>query len=182
MMRLLHLETSTKACSVALSENGQLLALKETLTDDFSHSENLTTFIQEILIGQELTPADLSAISVASGPGSYTGLRIGVSTAKGLCYALGVPLIAVDSLFSLAHMAQTKHPNTRLCMAIDARRMEIFSGIYDGEICLLKAISADIVDENTYREYEPFLVAGDSNEKLKAVWANRNISFDDSIH
>jgi tRNA threonylcarbamoyladenosine biosynthesis protein TsaB len=182
MMRMLHLETSTKACSVALSEHGQLLALKETLTDDYSHSENLTNYIQEILIGQGLTPADLSAISVASGPGSYTGLRIGVSTAKGLCYALGIPLIAVDSLLSLAHMAQVKHPNTRLCMAIDARRMEIFSAIYDDEICLLKAISADIVDENIYREYEPFLVAGDSNEKLKTVWEKRNISFDDSIH
>jgi tRNA threonylcarbamoyladenosine biosynthesis protein TsaB len=182
MMRLLHLETSTKACSVALSENGNLLALKETLTDDYSHSENLTNFIQEILHRQHLTPADLSAISVASGPGSYTGLRIGVSTAKGLCYALGIPLIAVDTLHSLAQLAQEKHPNTRLCMAIDARRMEIFSAIYGSDLGVLKGISADIVDENAYQEFEPFVVAGDSNEKLKTLWANRTIHFDDTIH
>lgn len=182
MMRILHLETSTKACSVALSENGQLIALKETLTDDFSHSENLTNYIQEVLESQQLSTIDLSAISVASGPGSYTGLRIGVSTAKGLCYALGIPLIAVDSLLSLATLAKTKHQGVNLCMAIDARRMEIFSGIYSSDTTLLKPISADIVDELSYTEYEPFLVAGDSNEKLKQLWAHRNITFDDEIH
>jgi tRNA threonylcarbamoyladenosine biosynthesis protein TsaB len=182
MTRILHLETSTKACSVALSENGQLIAMKESLTDDFSHSENLTNYIQDLLEGQQLSTKDLSAISVASGPGSYTGLRIGVSTAKGLCYALGIPLIAVDSLLSLATLACTKHKGVNLCMAIDARRMEIFSGIYNTETTLLKSISADIVDEHSYTEYEPFLVAGDSNEKLKQLWAHRNITFDDEIH
>lgn len=182
MTRILHLETSTKACSVALSEDGCLTALKESLTDDFSHSENLTNYINDILEEQQLSPKDLSAISVASGPGSYTGLRIGVSTAKGLCYALGIPLIAVDSLLSLATLARTKHTEVNLCMAIDARRMEIFSGIYGLNTTLLKPISADIVDENSYKEYEPFLVAGDSNEKLKQLWAHRNIAFDDEIH
>lgn len=182
MMRILHIETSTKACSVALSENGQLIALKETLTDDFSHSENLTNYIQEVLESQQLSTKDLSAISVASGPGSYTGLRIGVSTSKGLCYALGIPLIAVDSLLSLATLTKIKHQGVNLCMAIDARRMEIFSGIYSSDIKLLKPISADIVDENSYTEYEPFIVAGDSNEKLKQLWAHRNITFDDEIH
>ena len=182
MMRILHIETSTKACSVALSENGQLIALKETLTDAFSHSENLTNYIQEVLESQQLSTKDLSAISVASGPGSYTGLRIGVSTSKGLCYALGIPLIAVDSLLSLATLAKIKHQGVNLCMAIDARRMEIFSGIYSSDIKLLKPISADIVDENSYTEYEPFIVAGDSNEKLKQLWAHRNITFDDEIH
>ena len=182
MMRILHLETSTKACSVALSENGQLIALRESITDDFSHSENLTNYIQEVLEGQQLSTKDLSAISVASGPGSYTGLRIGVSTAKGLCYALGIPLISVDSLLSLATLTSGKHQGAHLCMAIDARRMEIYSGIYSSETNLLKPISADIVDENSYSEYEPFLVAGDSNEKLKQLWINRNITFDDEIH
>ncbi len=182
MMRILHLETSTKACSVALSENGQLIALKESLTEDFSHSENLTNYIHEILQGKHLNPNDLSAISVASGPGSYTGLRIGVSTAKGLCYALGIPLISVDSLRSLAALASAKHPGVNLCMAIDARRMEIFSGIYNSDMNLLKPISADIVDENSYTEYDPLLVAGDSNVKLKQLWSNRTITFDDEIH
>jgi len=182
MMHLLHLETSTKACSVALSRDGVLLEVKESLTDDFSHSENLTNFIEEVLRNHQLTPKDLSAISVASGPGSYTGLRIGVSTAKGLCYALGIPLIAVDSLHALAQIATEKHPGMRLCMAIDARRMEIFSAIYANDLTLLKVISADIVDEQSYQAFEPFVVAGDSNEKLKTLWANRNIQFDDTIH
>jgi tRNA threonylcarbamoyladenosine biosynthesis protein TsaB len=182
MMHILHLETSTKACSVALSRDGVLLELKESLTDDFSHSENLTNFIEEVLRNQQLTPKDLSAVSVASGPGSYTGLRIGVSTAKGLCYALGIPLIAVDSLYALAQIATKKHPGKRLCMAIDARRMEIFSAIYGDDLAVLKVISADIVDEQSYLEFEPFVVAGDSNEKLKTLWANRDILFDDTIH
>jgi tRNA threonylcarbamoyladenosine biosynthesis protein TsaB len=182
MIHILHLETSTKACSVALSRDGVLLELKETLTDDFSHSENLTNFIEDVLRHQQLTPKDLSAVSVASGPGSYTGLRIGVSTAKGLCYALGIPLIAVDSLHSLAQIAKDKHPEMRLCMAIDARRMEIFSAIYANDLTVLKAISADVVDDYSYQEFEPFVVAGDSNEKLKTLWANRNIQFDDTMH
>jgi tRNA threonylcarbamoyladenosine biosynthesis protein TsaB len=182
MIYILHLETSTKACSVALSRDSVLLELKESLTDDFSHSENLTNFIEEVLRNQQLTPKDLSAVSVASGPGSYTGLRIGVSTAKGLCYALGIPLIAVDSLYALAQIAKEKHPGKRLGMAIDARRMEIFSAIYAEDLSVLKVISADIVDEQSYHEFEPFVVAGDSNEKLKTLWANRNVQFDDSVH
>jgi tRNA threonylcarbamoyladenosine biosynthesis protein TsaB len=182
MMHILHLETSTKACSVALSKNGIVVAQKESLTEDFSHSENLTIFIQEVLQSQHLTPQDLSAVSVASGPGSYTGLRIGVSTAKGLCYALGIPLIAIDSLHALAQIAKEKHPDARLCMAIDARRMEIFSAIYANDLTVLKSISADVVDECSYQEFEPFVVAGDANEKLKTLWANRDIQFDDTIH
>ena len=95
---ILHLETSTKVCSVALSKNGQLLQLVETSEEGYVHGEKLTLFIQEILAKEEISPKALKAISVASGPGSYTGLRIGVSTAKGLCFALDIPLIAIDSL------------------------------------------------------------------------------------
>jgi tRNA threonylcarbamoyladenosine biosynthesis protein TsaB len=101
MTLILHLETSTKACSVALSRDGSIVALKESLSDEFSHSENLTVFIQTVIKEAGIELKDLSAISVASGPGSYTGLRIGVSTAKGLCYSLGKPLIAIDSLIPL---------------------------------------------------------------------------------
>ena len=92
-MYILHLETSTKVCSVALSLDGACIALKESNTDDYQHAEQLTLYIQDVLTQSSLTLKQLNAVSVSSGPGSYTGLRIGVSTAKGLCYALGIPLI-----------------------------------------------------------------------------------------
>ena len=112
MVYILHLETSTKVCSVALSLNGELIAVKETEEDGYSHSENLTLFIQDVLNQATISIKQLSAVSVSSGPGSYTGLRIGVSTAKGLCYPLSIPLIAIDSLTSLTEMA--KKTNTSL--------------------------------------------------------------------
>lgn len=128
MIYILHLETSTKVCSVALSSDGKQLAIKEDLSNEYSHAENLTSYIQDVLNQSKISLKELSAVSVASGPGSYTGLRIGVSTAKGLCYALEIPLIAVDSLFSLASIAKEKHQDINLCALIDARRMEEFNG------------------------------------------------------
>ena len=110
MSILLHLETSTKACSVALSRSGSLIALKESVDDEYAHGEKLTLYIQHVLNESGIAMNELNAVSVASGPGSYTGLRIGVSTAKGLCYALGIPLISVNSLVSLATIGKEKHP------------------------------------------------------------------------
>jgi tRNA threonylcarbamoyladenosine biosynthesis protein TsaB len=182
MSLILHLETATKACSVALSRDGQLIALKEDLTAEYAHSENLTLFIQDVLSQAGLSLNDLSAVSVASGPGSYTGLRIGVSTAKGLCYALGIPLIAVDALYSLAQLAAEKYPTYNLCPVIDARRMEVFNAIYDTHLNVLKPISADIIDENSYASFEPFVYFGDGAEKLQENWQGRNVSIDLSIH
>ena len=101
MTYILHIETSTKVCSVALSLNGNVIALKENQEDGYSHGENLTLFIQDVLNQAKKSVKDINAVSVSSGPGSYTGLRIGVSTAKGLCYPLNIPLIAIDSLTSL---------------------------------------------------------------------------------
>jgi tRNA threonylcarbamoyladenosine biosynthesis protein TsaB len=182
MTYILHLETATKACSVAISCDGKLVALKEDLSTDYSHSENLTLFVQDTLAQANITLKDIHAVSVASGPGSYTGLRIGVSTAKGFCYALGIPLIAVDALVSLATLAAHKHKETNLCALIDARRMEEFSAIYDFNLQVLKSISADIIDENSYLEFEPFVYFGDGAEKLQEVWKDRNCSIDSSIH
>lgn len=182
MIYILHLETATKACSVALSLNGKRVALKEDISVEYSHSENLTIFVQDVLDQAKISLKDLHAISVASGPGSYTGLRIGVSTAKGFCYALGIPLIAVDALVSLAILAAQKHTNTNLCALIDARRMEEFSAIYDSELNIVKPISADIIDENSYSLFEPFVYFGDGAEKLQEVWKDRNCTIDPSIH
>lgn len=179
---LLHIETSTKVCSVALSKNGQLVAEKTLSSQEYSHSENLTVFIQEVMDFAKLGFDDLNAVSVASGPGSYTGLRIGVSTAKGICFTKNIPLISVDALLSIAVQLKEKHPENRLCPVIDARRMEIFSAIYDENLNLLKPISADIIEENSYAGYGKIIVAGDATDKLKEIWKDRkDIVFDEEI-
>ena len=118
---------------------------------------------------------------MTSGPGSYTGLRIGVSTAKGLCYALSLPMIAVNTLESIACLAQNKHPNSNICAMIDARRMEVFSTLFDKDFNVIKALSADILNENTYEEYLPFVVCGDGATKTKDIWSNRNVLIDETI-
>lgn len=181
MIYILHLETSTKVCSVALSLNGELIALKETEEDGYSHGENLTLFIQDVLNQATISIKQLAAVSVASGPGSYTGLRIGVSTAKGLCYPLSIPLIAIDSLTSLTEIAKNTHSTLNLCALIDARRMEVYNAIYDSSGKQLKEISADIINESSYLEYEPFLYFGDGAEKLTEMWKDRNCTANLSI-
>lgn len=181
MAKLLHIETSTKVCSVALSENGKLVDLLEESSDAYIHSERLTVFIEKIIKTNNWKLPELSAIVVTSGPGSYTGLRIGVSTAKGLCYALKVPMIAVNTLESIACLAQKKHPNSSICAMIDARRMEVFSTIFDKDLNIIKALSADVLVADSYQEFLPFIVSGDGAGKVKELWQNRNLVFDESI-
>lgn len=176
---ILHIETATKICSVALSNNGELISLKETDESDYVHGEVITLFIEEVLKNSGITVKQLNAVSVTSGPGSYTGLRIGVSTAKGLCYALNIPLISVDALYNLAFLARKNNTtDSFICAMIDARRMEVFSTIYNSDLLPVKHISADILDEHSYQEYEPFIVVGDGAYKMKEPWLNRNIQFD----
>ena len=179
MTYILHLETATKVCSVALSMNGELVAIKEVEEDGYSHGENITLFIQDVLKEKNIGTKDLAAVCVASGPGSYTGLRIGVSTAKGMCYALGIPLIAVDALSSLCELAREKHDAINICAMIDARRMEVFSVIQNTNKDAIKSISADILDENSYKEFEPFVYVGDATEKLADVWTNNEVRIPD---
>jgi tRNA threonylcarbamoyladenosine biosynthesis protein TsaB len=178
---LLHLETSTKVCSVALSKNGELVSLKETNEDNFSHGEKLTLFVEEVMQKQNISYSQLAGVSIASGPGSYTGLRIGASTAKGFCYALNIPLLSIDALESLAEIAKRKHPLSKLCPMIDARRMEVYSGIYSPEMTVLKPVSADVLDVNSYAEFGSFVCFGDGMPKTKKIWSNRTILFDDEI-
>lgn len=180
-INILHLETATKVCSVGLSSDGNLKALCEVKDDGYVHGEQLTLLIEEALSKAALKPADLSAVSVTSGPGSYTGLRIGVSTAKGLCYALDIPLIAIDTLRVLAHVGRQKHTTQTLCPLIDARRMEVYNAIYDSELKLLKAISADILEETSYASFEPFVCFGDGAPKVKELWQGRNIRIDTEL-
>ena len=181
MAIILHLETATKVCSVALSREGKQIALKEIEEEGYSHGENLTLIIQELINEAGLSMKDLSAVSVASGPGSYTGLRIGAATAKGLCYALDIPLITVDALTSLCELARENHPEKNVCALIDARRMEVFGLIQNSKGETVKNISADILEEDSYSEYEPFVYFGDGASKLTELWANRNIESDLTI-
>lgn len=181
MIRILHIETATKVCSVALSENGVVIQLIENEEEGFSHAENLNVFIQKALkkVGWGLN--ELSAVSVTSGPGSYTGLRIGVSTAKGLCYALGIPLLSVNALESIAVQAREKYPIHPICAVIDARRMEVFSLILNEKNQISKPISADVIDENTYSEHTNLVICGDGAEKLQEVWSERDFIFETNI-
>lgn len=178
---ILHLETATKVCSVALSNNGKLIALKETDESEYVHGEVITLFIEAVLQQAAITPQQLAAVSVTSGPGSYTGLRIGVSTAKGLCYALNIPLIAIDALYNLAVLANNTYPDSTICAMIDARRMEVFSTIYTNNLTIQKPVSADILDEHSYAEFEPFVAVGDGSYKMQEIWKNRNILVDASV-
>ncbi|TSJ45819.1 tRNA (adenosine(37)-N6)-threonylcarbamoyltransferase complex dimerization subunit type 1 TsaB [Fluviicola chungangensis] len=178
MIRILHIETATKVCSVALSVDGELAQIREFSDDGFAHGEQLTILIQEVLDLQGITAGDLSAVSVSAGPGSYTGLRIGVSTAKGLCYALTIPLISTDTLQAMAEVARIVYPDSNLCPMIDARRMEVFSLITNFEAEILKPVSADVLDENSYTDLEPFVCFGDGAQKVQEMWKDRRIIFD----
>lgn len=175
---ILHLETATKVCSVALSKNGLQIALKEIEEDGYSHGENLNLFIQEVMNQSSITVKDLAAVSLASGPGSYTGLRIGAATAKSLCYSLEIPLIAIDALTCLSEIARDKYPFQTLCPVIDARRMEVYNLIIDSMGNNVKEISADIIDADAYSNFEPFVYFGDGAEKLQAIWSNKNCTAD----
>jgi tRNA threonylcarbamoyladenosine biosynthesis protein TsaB len=177
---ILNIETATKNCSVALSKNGETIALREIAEEGFSHAEKLHVFIEEIISESAISFQDLNAIAVSQGPGSYTGLRIGVSSAKGLCYALNIPLIAVDTLQSLA--AQISIPNGLIIPMIDARRMEVFSAAFDLNLNTIQAVAAEIITEDSYKELEQEIhFIGDGASKCKAFLNKSNFIFHDNI-
>ena len=181
-MLILNLETSTKNCSVSLSNNGKTIICKELSDAGFSHAEKLHLFIEEVLLESKLTFKDLSAIAVSKGPGSYTGLRIGVSAAKGLCFALDIPLISVDTLQVLASQAEVE--NGIIIPMIDARRMEVYSAIFNKNQTKIREVQAQILDENSFSEIdETIYFVGDCNEKAKTVLTKDNFVFiEDKIY
>lgn len=181
MSWILHIETSTKVCSVALSNNGILHCLEEIADDQYAHGEQLTVLIERVMQKASVKMNQLNAVSVASGPGSYTGLRIGVSTAKGLCYALGIPLIFIDSLTALAERAFDRYPDKRIIPLIDARRMEVYTTVFGPKKEELQAMSAMILDEQSLSEYEPFVYFGDGAAKMSESWKGRNCLFDPEL-
>lgn len=169
-MILLHLETSTKNCSVAITQNGKQLCLCEENDEHYGHSEKLHKFVEWALEGAEIQLQDLDAVCVSKGPGSYTGLRIGVSAAKGFCYGLNIPLLSLNSLEILAQSQVGKGFDFIIPM-IDARRMEVYTAIFDGNGKQLTDIEAKVLDETSFMEYTDKKVrfVGDGVEKSKEV-------------
>ena len=181
MAKILNIETSTEICSVCISENAQLLAIAES-HEGYNHSSNLTIFIQKCLKEAKLKMEDIDAIALSQGPGSYTGLRIGVSVAKGICYALNKPMIAVDTLQALAFAAAEKHKTDVLfCPMIDARRMEVYTAIYNLENEIVDHLQAKIIDSNSFINYfeegKKILFCGNGAEKCKEVISSPNAQF-----
>jgi len=175
-MYILNIETATKNCSVSLAKNGETILCKEIAEQGYSHAEKLHVFIEEILKETGIGANDLNGIAVSKGPGSYTGLRIGVSSAKGLCYALGIPLISVDTLQVLAKKVVVK--DGLIVPMLDARRMEVYSAIFDKSYSKIKEVQAEILTENSYADSpETFYFIGDCQEKCKTVLTAANFYF-----
>jgi len=175
---ILCLETATTNCSVALSKNGTLLALKEDNSSNYSHAEKLHVFIDEILKENNLKVENLDAIAVSKGPGSYTGLRIGVSTAKGLCFSLDIPLISIATLTSLA--AQATLGNGFVIPMLDARRMEVYAAVFDAELKKIRETKAEVLDENSFKEYlekDKTIFIGNGVEKFQTICEHSNAEF-----
>jgi len=180
MSYILNIETATKNCSVALAKNGETILCKEMSEKGFSHAEKLHLFIEEIIQEAGITFSDLSAVAVSQGPGSYTGLRIGVSAAKGLCYALEIPLISVDTLTVLANQLQIE--NGIIIPMIDARRMEVYSAIFNAKKEMIREVQAEILTDSTFSDIDDAVYfVGDSNEKAKTILSKSNFNFVDSV-
>ena len=180
MSYILNIETATKNCSVALAKEGKTILCKEIAEEGYSHAERLHVFIEEIIKEAGITFQDISAIAVSQGPGSYTGLRIGVSAAKGLCFALDIPLIAVDTLQVLASQANVS--NGLIIPMLDARRMEVYSAVFDKNYIKIRSVEAEIITENSFEDLQETLYfVGDCAEKCKPVLTKENYIFLDEI-
>jgi len=176
-LNILCIETASTNCSVALAKNGNLLALKEDYSNGFSHAERLHIFIRDILEENNMELSNLDAIAVSKGPGSYTGLRIGVSAAKGLCFSLGIPLISVSTLTALAYQVKEKE---LVVTMLDARRMEVYTSVFDKDRGQILETSAKILDENSYLEYlekGPVYFIGSGVTKFKEICRHPNANF-----
>jgi len=186
MALILNIETSTSVCSVSLSKNGNIIDIKESF-EDKSHASLLTIFIQDLLKNNSIDATNLDAISVSEGPGSYTGLRIGVSTAKGVCYAKSIPLIAINTMQSMALMAKTKlkESNMLFCPMIDARRMEVYSALFNNDIKQIRKTIAEVIDNTSYNtELDKNKIAffGDGANKCKQFIKHKNSTFISNIY
>ena len=188
MACILNIETSTKVCSLALSVNGNAIFEQANFSGS-SHTSHLGVYALQAVKFAKENKLKIDAVAVSSGPGSYTGLRIGVSEAKGLCYGFEIPLIAIPTLKIMTSALLSAHnssfSNHYFCPMIDARRMEVYASLYN--ICLneIRPVQADIIDEDSYKEYlkqQPVVFFGDGSDKCKPIITSPNALFVDNIH
>jgi tRNA threonylcarbamoyladenosine biosynthesis protein TsaB len=184
MALILNIESSTEVCSVSLAEDGMIIQTLEDLTGQ-NHAKLVTSYVQEIFSNNGLSINKLNAVAVSGGPGSYTGLRIGVASAKGICYGLGIPLIAITSLAAMAHhiilhTSDYKLPEDEellFCPMIDARRMEVYTSIYNHDLEMVREIKADIIDHLlflTYLEKGKMVFFGNGAAKCRGIISHPN--------
>ena len=182
MANILLIETSAEICSVALECDGEIISLQQS-DEAMQHATRLPLYLESAVNLLKERNISLDAVAVSGGPGSYTGLRIGVSTAKGLCYALGCKLIALDTLKVMAYTLNCKlKANALLCPLIDARRMEVYTAIYDNNLNLISPAEAKIIDETSFSEIDqPICFCGSGAQKCIDVIQNPNAQFDTEI-
>ena len=186
MATILNIETSTSVCSVALTKDGAVEFHKENY-QNMSHATNLGVFVEEALEFAKKNELKLDAVSVSCGPGSYTGLRIGVSEAKGLCFGLNIPLIAINTLKVITcnvMFSGNFNEDALFCPMIDARRMEVYSAIYNNAFEEIKPVSADIIDENSYKDILDKNIVyffGDGASKCETIINHPNARFIQSV-
>lgn len=183
MAIILHLETATTNCSVSISRDDEIIVLKENNAASYSHSEQLHVFIKEALKEASLSFSDLDAVAISKGPGSYTGLRIGVSAAKGICFSLDIPLISIPTLQSMANQVDLK-PGELVIPVLDARRMEVYSCVYDNNYQKIRETRAEVINEESFVEYlgeNKVYVMGSGAEKCRGVLQHPNFIFNESV-
>lgn len=184
MSIILHIETATKNCSVALSKAGKILALVEKYSENYSHSEQLHLFIEKVLEKADLKISSISAIAVSKGPGSFTGLRIGVAAAKGICYALNLPLIAINSLEILAGKVKNIDDGFIFPM-LDARRMEVYTMVLNHKKEVIKPTFAEVISESSFKSFskeKKWIFIGAGINKCKKIIKSPNIDFKENLN
>lgn len=170
-MNILCIETSTTVCSVCVASEEKVLAIRET-NEGYTHAENLHVFIGEVLKEAGISFKKLNAVAVSKGPGSYTGLRIGVSAAKGFCYSLNIPLISIDTLQAMAYGVAKSGEDLFYCPMLDARRMEVYCALYDKDLKNSLPVQALVLDENSigiFKTQKPVCFLGDGMPKAKTL-------------
>ncbi|MEJ1222668.1 tRNA (adenosine(37)-N6)-threonylcarbamoyltransferase complex dimerization subunit type 1 TsaB [Sediminicola sp. 1XM1-17] len=183
MALILNLETATTNCSVSLAQEGKVLAIKENDSANYSHAEQLHNYIKEVLEEASFSLQDIDAVAVSKGPGSYTGLRIGVSAAKGLCFSLEVPLISIPTLESMAHQLVVSQDHL-IVPVLDARRMEVYSAVYDRDWQEIRATEAEIITPDSFREYlksHSVHIIGSGAEKCREIIQHQNVVLDTKV-
>ena len=185
MSRILCIDTATDICTVAIMNNGKIESLRES-GNERSHAIKLAVYIDEILKEKNTTVDQLDAIAISRGPGSYTGLRIGVSTAKGLCYGSGIPLVSVSTLQSMCYgipkqfIIENKLADFHFAPMLDARRMEVYTAVYNPDYTLKQDIKAEIIDENSFINFlyeKPVIFFGEGAAKTKDILTHPNALF-----